>query len=69
MPFWSRTRKEKDPVCGMDVDPKKAAATQEYQGTTYYFCSTGCVSSFAKEPAKYLKAGHTPMGGMGMGHH
>jgi len=29
----------KDPVCGMDVDPAKAAGTSEYQGTTYYFCA------------------------------
>ena len=29
----------KDPVCGMDVDPAKAAGTSEYQGKTYYFCA------------------------------
>ena len=32
---------EKDPVCGMQVDPKKAAGTSEYQGKTYYFCNPG----------------------------
>ncbi|MFC1968978.1 YHS domain-containing protein [Chloroflexota bacterium] len=26
----------KDPVCGMDVDEKTAAATSEYKGKTYY---------------------------------
>ena len=26
----------KDPVCGMDVDEKKAAATSEYKGKTYF---------------------------------
>ncbi len=26
-----------DPVCRMEVDPARAAATHEYQGTTYYF--------------------------------
>ncbi|WP_367079317.1 YHS domain-containing protein, partial [Luteitalea sp.] len=31
----------KDPVCGMTVEPAKAAATSEYQGQTYYFCSAG----------------------------
>ena len=45
----------KDPVCGMDVDEKTAAATAEYQGTTYYFCAPGCKKAFEKEPEKYLK--------------
>jgi YHS domain-containing protein len=27
----------KDPVCGMTVDEKKAAAKSEYMGKTYYF--------------------------------
>jgi Cu+-exporting ATPase len=45
----------KDPVCGMDVDPKKAAGSTTYKGTTYYFCSTGCLKKFQAEPEKYLK--------------
>lgn len=44
----------KDPVCGMIVNEKEAAATSEYQGQTYYFCSTGCKKSFDENPAKYL---------------
>jgi YHS domain-containing protein len=46
----------KDPVCGMDVDPKNAAGKSEYQGQTYYFCSLGCKKDFDKEPQKYVKA-------------
>jgi YHS domain-containing protein len=46
----------KDPVCGMDVDPKTAAGKSEYQGHTYYFCSTGCKKAFDKEPKKYVIA-------------
>jgi YHS domain-containing protein len=45
----------KDPVCGMDVDPKTAAGKSEYQGQTYYFCSLGCKKDFDKEPQKYVK--------------
>ena len=45
----------KDPVCGMTVDPKKAAATREHGGTTYYFCSPGCAGKFDKNPAKFIK--------------
>ncbi len=51
----------KDPVCGMDVDPKTATEKSEYQGKTYYFCSAGCKKSFDKEPQKYVgkpEAGH-----------
>lgn len=49
----------KDPVCNMEVDEKKAAATSVYQGKTYYFCARGCKVSFDKNPEKYLggKAG------------
>ncbi len=46
----------KDPVCGMTVDEKKAAATSEYKGKTYYFCAKGCKVAFDKDPEKYLKA-------------
>ena len=45
---------EIDPVCGMEVDPAKAAATYEYQGKIYYFCAPGCKTAFEKEPEKYL---------------
>ena len=53
------TRKEdtmatvKDPVCGMEIDPATSAASDEYRGTTYYFCSQGCHDSFMAEPEKY----------------
>ena len=42
-----------DPVCGMKVaaNPEKMV---EYQGTTYYFCSTKCVTKFRADPASYL---------------
>ncbi len=47
----------KDPVCGMQVDEKRAAGKSEYQGQTYYFCSTGCKAAFDKEPQKYVAQG------------
>lgn len=43
----------KDPVCGMQVDEKKATATVSHGGKTYYFCSAGCRASFEKMPEKY----------------
>jgi len=45
----------KDPVCGMEVDEKKASATSEYEGKTYYFCAPGCKKAFDENPEKYLK--------------
>jgi Cu+-exporting ATPase len=37
---------EKDPICGMTVDPSKAAGQSELDGKTYYFCSLGCKKKF-----------------------
>jgi P-type Cu+ transporter len=45
---------EKDPVCGMTVNPEKAAGTSTHQGTTYYFCNPGCKAKFDAEPDKYV---------------
>jgi Cu+-exporting ATPase len=44
----------KDPVCGMTVNPEKAAGSVEYGGTTYFFCGKGCVAKFQADPEKYL---------------
>ncbi|MBI5099820.1 MAG: YHS domain-containing protein [Nitrospirae bacterium] len=44
-----------DPVCKMNVDESKAAATSFYKGKTYYFCAKGCKEKFDKEPEKYVK--------------
>ena len=44
-----------DPVCGMEVEETKAAATSVYQGTTYYFCAQACKRAFEKAPEKYVE--------------
>ncbi|MDQ2948019.1 MAG: heavy metal translocating P-type ATPase, partial [Acidobacteriota bacterium] len=44
-----------DPVCGMTVDPAKAAGKVEFAGETYYFCGKSCVAKFQANPAQYLK--------------
>jgi Cu+-exporting ATPase len=43
----------KDPVCGMTVDEKTAAAKSEYKGQTYYFCMQGCKRKFDADPERY----------------
>ena len=47
---------EKDPVCGMEVDPRNAAAQSEHQGQTYYFCAPGCKRAFDQNPEQYLSS-------------
>jgi Cu+-exporting ATPase len=58
-----------DPVCGMTVDPARAAGHVEHAGTTYHFCSAHCVAKFRADPAKYLggPAGHEGCCGHGAG--
>ena len=45
---------ETDPVCGMTVDPARAAATRAHDGHTYFFCARGCAVAFEKEPWTYV---------------
>jgi Cu+-exporting ATPase len=46
---------EKDPVCGMAVDPSQAKATYEHAGKKYHFCCASCKEKFSADPAKYLR--------------
>ncbi len=43
-----------DPVCGMKVDPAKAAAHVHYAGKEYSFCCKGCAAKFEAEPPRWL---------------
>ncbi len=52
-----------DPVCGMEVEPGKAAAESGYKGEKYYFCAPGCKDKFDAEPEKYLGGATEPMSG------
>ena len=45
---------EKDPVCGMDVDPTTAKHRAEFEGKTYYFCAAGCRQKFLSHPEQYI---------------
>ena len=46
---------ERDPVCGMNVNPATAKHAYEHAGKNYYFCCAACVEKFKADPAKYLK--------------
>jgi len=49
-----------DPVCGMQVDTDTAAASAEYSGRTYYFCSSHCQEKFKTNPQQYLQPDDQP---------
>jgi Cu+-exporting ATPase len=50
----STSRKIKDPVCGMDVDPLTAKHKFLHQGKNFYFCSASCLERFRSDPGKWL---------------
>ncbi|MBN9103701.1 MAG: heavy metal translocating P-type ATPase [Propionibacteriaceae bacterium] len=54
--FGKKKAKAVDPVCGMTVDPAKAAATVNHDGTDYHFCSAHCAKSFQADPAQFVTA-------------
>jgi Cu+-exporting ATPase len=43
-----------DPVCGMTVDPARAAGSYEFEGETYYFCARSCLERFQRDPRAFL---------------
>jgi len=45
---------ETDLVCGMMVDPGDAAASEDWQGKTYHFCSKKCREKFIKDPEGWI---------------
>ncbi len=52
--------KQIDPVCGMKVDPAKAAATFDWKGRRFYFCCKGCATKFEAEPERWLMPKQMP---------
>jgi Cu+-exporting ATPase len=49
----------KDPICGMEIDPKTAFATREHMGQTFYFCSKNCVEQFDAAPHSFMTSSAT----------
>ncbi len=52
--------KQKDPVCGMDVDPATAKGTSAFQGKRYFFCNTKCQAKFDANPESFLGEAKAP---------
>src|SRR5688572_20156037 len=55
MPSGETSKQFIDPICGMTVEPRSAAGSFEYNGTTYYFCSKGCLQKFQQDPERFLQ--------------
>jgi Cu+-exporting ATPase len=53
-PSHATARSEIDPICGMTVDPAKAAGSYDYKGKTYYFCAVSCLERFRADPEQAL---------------
>ncbi len=56
----------RDPVCGMQVRPDSAEHKFRTNGTTYFFCSDGCLEKFKAHPEDYsgqVSSGSTQMHG------
>lgn len=46
-----------DPVCGMAIDPARAAATRAARGGTVHFCSDICTDRYDADPQLYTPSG------------
>jgi Cu+-exporting ATPase len=42
-----------DPVCGMEIGPDDAVASEEHDGRVFYFCGEGCHRAFLADPHRY----------------
>lgn len=48
----------KDPVCGMEIAHETAAASEQLDDETFFFCSHGCHDKFVADPHRYAHAAH-----------
>lgn len=46
---------EKDPVCGMQVDPQRSVHRFKHAGIMWNFCSAQCQEKFAADPGHFIK--------------
>jgi len=46
----------RDPVCDMEIDERNAAATSQFQGRMFQFCSIECKKEFDEKPEEYVRA-------------
>lgn len=44
-----------DPVCHMELSARTASFVYRHDNSLFYFCASGCLQSFKKEPEKYVR--------------
>ena len=55
------TLRNRDPVCGMKVNPVKAGHIRQHAEKNFYFCCQSCADKFDADPHGYLdKPGRRP---------
>lgn len=54
VPLAAVTSTAVDPVCGMSVAMVPASLHSDHDGTTRWFCGSGCRAAFVDNPARYL---------------
>lgn len=47
--------KQTDPVCDMQIEIADAAGQSDYNGRTYYFCSSSCKEQFDANPTRFTE--------------
>ena len=47
-----------DPVCGLEIDPKKPNYKTTVRGHTYYFCTEICRHEFNNDPMAFIDIHH-----------
>lgn len=48
-------------TCGIQTETGEEARSMQYEGATYFFCSTACLELFAAEPQIYLGGSPPPI--------
>lgn len=43
-----------DPICSMRLSPKTASFSTKHNDKDFYFCASGCLKIFQKDPQKYV---------------
>ncbi len=54
-----------DPVCRMTLEPAAAAASFDYEGRRFYFCSEACKRRFVEDPNSHATEAWSPHRGGG----
>ncbi len=53
-PLTTAAEPQRDPVCGMSVNPATAKYSHPYAGKNFFFCCARCADKFRADPEKYL---------------